>query len=72
VGEEVVDLVLAHGLRMGKVVEVDEAADPRDVALLGSEGVVAGANLAAHPVEQADGFLLGLAHAENERGGLWV
>jgi len=52
VGEEGVDLRLAHLDWMPLAVKDDKAPDPRDVGLLGSETVVTRPDRQAHPVEE--------------------
>src|SRR5262249_31646925 len=58
VGEELADLDGAHVAWVTFVVKEDELAGPAEVALLGVEGVVAGAKDVAHLVEEA-GWLRG-------------
>ena len=53
VGDEGVDLGLAHLERVALVVKEDVAADPADVGLFRAQAVVAGADRVADAVEQA-------------------
>ena len=53
VGQERVDLDVAHFPRMSPAVEEDEAPDPADVGILGARRVVPRSQRRAHEVEQA-------------------
>ena len=52
VGDERVDLGLAHLHRVALVVKEDVAPDPADVGLFGAQAVVARADRVAHAVEE--------------------
>jgi hypothetical protein len=53
IGEEYVDLLLSHRLRMPFRVEEHEAPHPRDVRFLGTQAVVARAHREPYSIEQA-------------------